>query len=94
VPDARTDFTGGRRIQRSRWLVEQQEAQTIKHGFGRADAGLLTRRQQAAFGVAKRNKIELAEQGFDAFPCRGYPIQHGKHAQVLPHRQITGQRGA
>ena len=86
------DFAGDGGVEGRGGLVEQQQARLVEHGFGQSDAGLLAGGENAAFGVAKMQKVEISQDGFDALAQMRHGIEHAEDAQVLRDGEIARQR--
>ena len=90
--DLNADLARDGRVQRRRRLVQQQQRRPIQHRLGQAHARLLTRRQHAAFHVAKREQVVLFQQRLNAGGQIFDAVDQSEEAQILNHRQIAGQR--
>ena len=66
LADGGANFAGDGGIEGGGGLVEEKQARLVEHGLGEGNAGLLAGGEDAAFGVAKLEEVEVVEDGFDA----------------------------
>jgi aspartate/methionine/tyrosine aminotransferase len=90
--DAGADVPGGRGIDRSRRLVQQQEPRAVQHRFRQLQPGLLAGREHPGLGLAIAGQVELGEQRLDPFAQVRDDVDHAEDAQVLLDREVARQR--
>ena len=65
----------------------------LSMSFSQSDAGLLAGGENAAFCVAKMQKVKISQDGFDALAQMRHSIQHAEDAQVLRDGEVARQGG-
>ena len=63
----------------------------VQHGFGEADAGLLSGGQHAAFHVAETDQVEARKRLLDAPAETLHAVNEAENAEVLRHSQVAGK---
>jgi hypothetical protein len=91
--DGGANFAGNGGIKGRGGFIEEKQTWLVEHGFGESDAGLLAGGENATFGVAKSEEIELVEDILDALAQPWDGIEHAEDAEVLRDSEIAGKRG-